>query len=207
MSIKNIPAIQRRHTLFHHLIQREELGAWFRTEDLPGARAGRLALTKALMPFMDNVMAQLLSSAPFCHQTFLSWERKYLTFEFFIHSSKSALEIKYRYIIYCIEDGLRCNNKEYIKRIRKQCCAGDEEISRLVSKIQFPARVDEPPEFSDSMVRLPLMNERKSFTGYMISVNNRRNLLKRLSLQSATISICILSPSTDAAILMSWLIF
>lgn len=160
MSIKNIPAIQRRHTLFHHLIQREELGAWFRTEDLPGARAGRLALTKALMPFMDNVMAQLLSSAPFCHQTFLSWERKYLTFEFFIHSSKSALEIKYRYIIYCIEDGLRCNNKEYIKRIRKQCCAGDEEISRLVSKIQFPARVDEPPEFSDSMVRLP-PDERK----------------------------------------------
>ncbi|WP_455820084.1 tyrosine-type recombinase/integrase [Pseudomonas cerasi] len=140
MNAKSKPVTRHIHTLFQELIRREELGAWFRIEDLHGTmHLGRPALKKALMPYVENVMAQLLTTPALCHRTFLVWERQYLTFEFFIRSSKDALEIKYRYIIYCIEEGLRSGDKEYAKLIRAQCCASDDEIHRLVDKIKHPA--------------------------------------------------------------------
>ncbi|EIR3488033.1 site-specific integrase, partial [Salmonella enterica] len=118
MSVDTQPAARRSHTLFSELTQREERGNWFRIEDLPGSRTGRPALKRALMPYIDNVMAQLLGTMPMSDQSFLGWEQKYLTFDFFIRSSSYALEIKYRYIIYCIEDGLRNNNEAYILKIK-----------------------------------------------------------------------------------------
>jgi len=153
MNVGSMPVTRHNHTLFDELSKREELGAWFRIEDLPGTmRIGRPALKKALMPYTDNLVAQLLSAPARCHQTFLVWERKYLTFEFFIRSSRYALEIKYRYILYCIEEGFRSGNEEYAKKIRGQCCASDDEILRLVAKIKLPASV--PPEFSGAILRL-----------------------------------------------------
>lgn len=165
MNTNSISSTQPCHSLFHELTTREEQEAWFRIEDLPGAtRTGLPALRKALMPYIDNVIAQLLSGPAKCHQTFLAWERKYLTFEFFIRSSRSALEIKYRYIIYCIEDGIRSGNEGYIQQIRRQCCASDDEIRRLVAKIKCPA--GDPFEFSGSI--------------YHLSADERKTLIYRL---------------------------
>ncbi|MBU3895398.1 site-specific integrase [Serratia rubidaea] len=104
---------------------------------------------------------QLLCTAVVCHQTFLAWERQYLTFEFFIRSSRCALEIKYRYIIYCIEDGLRSGNKGYIQQIRRQCCASDGDIRRLVEKVECAVPDNTPPAFSGSVLHLS-NDERKS---------------------------------------------
>ncbi|MCC3735372.1 site-specific integrase [Rouxiella badensis] len=160
MSTDTQPVIRLRHTLFCELTQREERGKWFRIEDLPGTRTGRPALKRALMPYIDNVMAQLLGTTPMSHQMFLAWEQQYLTFDFFIRSSRDALEVKYRYIIYCIEDGLRNGSKNYILKIRQQCCAVDKDIFSLVEKIKLKEPAVEPDVFSGSILRLP-PDERK----------------------------------------------
>ncbi|ELM7954324.1 site-specific integrase, partial [Escherichia coli] len=160
MSVDTQPVARRRHTLFFELTQREERGNWFRIEDLPGPRIGRPALKRALMPYIENVMAQLLGATPMCDKTFLEWERQYLTFEFFIRSSKYALEIKYRYIIYCIENGLRNNNQEYILKIRKQCCSTDKDIFNIVERIKTKEPITKPAAFSGSILCLP-QDERK----------------------------------------------
>lgn len=160
MSIDTQPVARRRHTLFCELTQREERGNWFRIEDLPGTRTGRPALKRALMPYIENVMAQLLGTTPMCDKTFLRWEQQYLTFDFFIRCSRYALEIKYRYIIYCIEDGLRNNNEEYILKIRQQCCAADKDIFSIVEKIKFKEPIAKPVALSGPISRLPL-DERK----------------------------------------------
>jgi hypothetical protein len=153
MNTNSISFTQSRHSLFHDLTRLEDQGTWFRIEDLPGAtRTGLPAMRKALMPFMDNIIAQLFTGPPKCRQTFLVWERKYLTFEFFIRSSRSALEIKYRYIIYCIEEGIRSGHEEYIQQIKQQCCASKDEILELVEKIKHPA--DDTFEFSGSISHL-----------------------------------------------------
>ncbi|WP_224223567.1 hypothetical protein [Escherichia coli] len=101
-------------------------------------------------------MDQLLGTTPMCDKTFLRWERQYLTFDFFIRCSRYALEIKYRYIIYCIEDGLRNNNEEYILKIRQQCCAADKDILCTLRKIKFNEPVAKPVALSGSISRLPL---------------------------------------------------
>lgn len=160
MSVDTQPVARRRHTLFFELTQREERGNWFRIEDLPGTRIGRPALKRALMPYIENVMAQLLGATPMCDKTFLEWERQYLTFDFFIRSSRYALEIKYRYIIYCIENGLRNNNQEYIFKIRKQCCSTDKDIFNVVERIKIKEPITEPAAFSGSILCLP-QDERK----------------------------------------------
>ena len=67
MSADTQPVIRLRHTLFCELTQREERGNWFSLEDLPGTRIGRPALKRALMPYIDNVMAQLLGTTPMSH--------------------------------------------------------------------------------------------------------------------------------------------
>ncbi|WP_059229344.1 hypothetical protein [Escherichia albertii] len=161
MSVDTQPVARRRHTLFFELTQREEWGNWFRIEDLLGTRTGRPALKRALMPYIENVMAQLLGTTPMCDKTFLVWEQQYLTFDFFIRSSRYALEIKYRYIIYCIEDGLRNDNEEYILKIRQQCCAADKDIFSIVERIKVKELVTEPTAFSGSILRLP-QDERKN---------------------------------------------
>ncbi|EFH3883258.1 site-specific integrase, partial [Escherichia coli] len=160
MSVDTQPSARRSHTLFSELTQREERGNWFRIEDLPGSRTGRPALKRALMPYIDNVMAQLLGTMPMSDQSFLGWEQKYLTFDFFIRSSSYALEIKYRYIIYCIEDGLRNNNEEYILKIKKQCCAGDKDIFNIVERIKTKEPITESSAFSGSIPCLS-QDERK----------------------------------------------
>ena len=139
MSAKKITSIHHRHTLFSELTKYEDEGMWFRIEDISGVtRTGRPALKRALAPYIENVMAQLFNSTVRCNQSFVAWERKFLTFEFFIRSSRYALELKYRYITFCVEDGIRYGSKDYIKQIRSQCSASDDEIRRLVTKVNTP---------------------------------------------------------------------
>ncbi|MHB7759183.1 site-specific integrase, partial [Klebsiella pneumoniae] len=135
MNGENLSVTLHHHTLFSELIKRQEFGVWFRVEDLPGVRTGRFELKKNVMPYIENIVAKLLYAPAVCNQSFLAWERDYLTFEFFIRSSRYALEIKYRYIIYCIEDGLRNGNENYIQKIKSQCSSNEEQIFILTEKI------------------------------------------------------------------------
>ncbi|WP_260143934.1 hypothetical protein [Enterobacter roggenkampii] len=113
MSIDTQPVARRRHTLFCELTQREERGNWFRIEDLPGTRTGRPALKRALMPYIENVMAQLLGTTPMCDKTFLRWEQQYLTFDF----SSDAADMHWRLNIDTLFIALRMGSETTMKSI------------------------------------------------------------------------------------------
>ncbi|HBJ6092522.1 TPA: site-specific integrase, partial [Escherichia coli] len=161
MNGENLSVTLHHHTLFSELIKRQEFGVWFRVEDLPGVRTGRFELKKNVMPYIENIVAKLLYAPAVCNQSFLAWERDYLTFEFFIRSSRYALEIKYRYIIYCIEDGLRNGNENYIQKIKSQCSSNEEQIFILTEKIKCAKPSFDLSQLSTSVLQLSQQERKK----------------------------------------------